>query len=102
MAGVDQAWRPTKGDVVIEIAAMLGVPAPHMSTGSTEPREIFELVDRTLGLGFGRARTKPELAQCIVTASGQPWLADYESRGGTVTLRGLLAVRDAVAFFTRV
>lgn len=86
-----------KADLVAAIAGALGVPTPRMSTGSTEPREIFELVNDAFGLGL--SGTKPELARGIVEASGEPWLPDYESRGGTVTKGGLAAVLEAVRFF---
>ena len=61
---VDLAWARSarKGDIVVEIAHELGVPAPPMSTGSTEPRAIFVLVNDRLGLGLGDGLTKPGLA----------------------------------------
>lgn len=89
----------TKTDLVWNIAVALGVEAPKMSTGSTEPREIFDIVNETLGLGIDVGRTKPEMARQIVEAAGLPWNADYESRGGTVTKRGLEAVLGAVTHF---
>jgi hypothetical protein len=89
-----------KADVVRDIADALGVEAPPMSTGSTEPKAIFLLVNEALGLGVPSRKTKPELARGIVEASGEVWGASYESRGGTVTLEGLLAVRRAVRFFS--
>lgn len=89
----------SKADLVWEIAGELGVEAPKMSTGSTEPREIFDLVNEVLALGLETNATKPEIARQIVEASGRPWNADYESRGGTVTKNGLSAVRDAVLHF---
>lgn len=89
----------TKADIVWDIALQLGAEPPKMSTGSTEPREIFDLVNHTLGLGLGSSLTKPEIARQIVEASGNPWNADYESHGGTVTKLGLLAVREAVQHF---
>lgn len=85
--------------MVWSIAVGLGVEAPIMSTGSTEPREIFELINETLGLGIDERLTKPEMARQIVEASGMSWNADYESRGGTVTKNGLQAVLDAVEHF---
>jgi hypothetical protein len=93
---------PTRKDeIVVEIARLLSVPAPPMSTGSTEPRKIFELVNDRLGLdlGLGTRLTKPELARGIVEASGSTWHPDFESRGATVTKSGLLAVLTAVRFF---
>lgn len=89
----------TKEEIVDSIASLLGVTAPKMSTGSTEPREIFDLVNEVLGLGLGSRLTKPELARAIVEASGTSWNANYESRGGTITRDGLLAVHRAVEYF---
>ena len=42
-----------------------------MSTGSTEPRAIFALVNDQLGLGLDNALGKPDLARAIVEASGE-------------------------------
>ena len=91
----------TKEELVQTIALRLKTPSPRMSTGSTEPREIFDLVNEMLGLGLDVERhlTKPELARAIVEAAGFQWLPDYESRGGTVTRRGLTAVLRAVDLF---
>ena len=88
-----------KSDIVKQIAQLLGVAAPAMSTGSTEPRAIFDLVNDHLGLGLDNALGKPELARAIVEASGGRWSPDFESRGATVTKSGLLAVLRAVHFF---
>lgn len=90
-----------KPDLVAEIARLLGIATPPMSTGSTEPREIFSLIDEGLGLRLelDHKLTKPELARGIVEAAGFPWLTDYESRGGTVTREGLAAVLRAVEMF---
>ncbi|KQO38894.1 hypothetical protein [Aeromicrobium sp. Leaf245] len=91
-----------KVDIVWEIAAMIGIEAPHMSTGSTEPREIFDAIDQALGLGLQRERrlTKPQMARGIVEAAGFEWSSSDESRGGTVTLDGLRRVRGAVLLLT--
>jgi len=35
----------SKAELVAEIADVLGVESPRMSTGSTEPKEIFTLVN---------------------------------------------------------
>lgn len=90
-----------KGDLVIAISQLIGVDPPRMSTGSTEPREIFCLVNSQLGLGLDPGGTKPQLARGIVEASGAVWLPTYESRGATVTRAGLAAVHRAVEFFVR-
>ena len=91
--------RQRKVDIVIEISALLGVQAPPMSTGSTEPAEIFRAVNYQFGLGLAPGDTKSRLARGIVEASGEAWHPDYESRGATITLAGLQAVLRAVRFF---
>lgn len=92
--------RVLKEDVIREIAAAFEREAPRISTGSTEPREIFDMVNDELGLGLPSTLTKPQLAQAIVESSGEVWAPTFESRGGTVTMKGLLAVREAVRFYT--
>lgn len=94
------AVRRSKKEIVDELARLIGVEPPPMSTGSTEPRTIFVLVNDRLGLGLSARLDKPSLARGIVEASGRPWLPTYESRGSTVTKEGLLAVMHAVEFFT--
>ena len=90
----------TKADIVGEIAAILGVDPPPMSTGSTEPRAIFVAVNRELGLGLDPRLGKPQMAQAIVEAAGFDWAPDHESRGATITAAGLEAVAGAVRFLT--
>jgi hypothetical protein len=92
--------RRTKEDVVREIAAMLGVAAPPMSTGSTEPKDIFVAVVKVLGLGLDTSQTKPDLARDIVESDGLVWGPECESRGGTVTMTGLERVALVVGRLT--
>ncbi len=89
-----------KQDVLDEVTSWLGLAQVKVSSGSTEPRLFFELVVELLGLETGPAKDKPGLARCIVEAAGFSWLPKYESRGSTVTLNGLIAVRDAVMLLT--
>lgn len=91
--------KTTKKEVIDEISNLLGVALPPLSTGSTESREIFEVINRELGLGIYDASTKPEFAREIVERAGIVWSPDCESRGSTVTLNGLQLVLDAVHFF---
>lgn len=92
-----------KTAIVIQLASLIGLrEAPKMSTGSTEPREIFVAINDELGLGLDAVEaTKPEMARGIVERAGMKWLPTHESRGGTVTRDGLLAVLAAVQFFLR-
>jgi hypothetical protein len=96
-----------KQDLIAQIAYEVGVCAPRMSTGSTEPREIFDVVDHAFGLriaedfrrAFGGSPTKTDMARLIVASAGLLWTPTCESRGGTVTREGLLQVLRAVRFF---
>ena len=87
---------PTKTDLVAQIADAIGVDPPPMSTGSTEPKLIFTLVNSELGLGLSNRLGKAELAAGIVEAAGLAWEPDFESRGATVTTKGLEAVWQSV------
>lgn len=89
---------PTKADIVKQIADTLGVASPPMSSGSTEPKRIFEIVVEELGLAIEMdSLTKPDLAHAICNAADQEWsVVSCESSGGTVTKTGLNAVLDAV------
>ena len=91
--------RETKEHVVVQIATLVGFVPPKMSTGSTEPRELFTQVNEILGLGLPHSLGKPEMARGISEAAGILWTPDCESRGATVTLEGLRRVRAATAFF---
>lgn len=91
--------RRRKKDIVCEIADAFGREVPKMSTGSTEPRAVFDMVNEELALGLSIDLTKPQMAQAIVESTGELWVPDFESRGGTVTLSGLQAVREAVRFY---
>jgi hypothetical protein len=93
--------RISKEDLIQEISLMLGIPSPKVSTGSTEPKELFVLINDLLGLAIPQNLQKPDMAQQIVELSGGTWAAECESAGGTVTHLGLERVRDAVSFFTR-
>ena len=65
----------TKEEFVADIAELLGVEAPPMSTGSTEPKEIFQLINRELGLGLPTHLGKPDSLRASSRApawSGSP------------------------------
>lgn len=93
--------RISKEDLIQEISLMLGMSSPKVSTGSTEPKELFILINDLLGLAIPSNLQKPNMAQQIVELSGGTWSTECESAGGTVTHQGLERVRDAVSFFTR-
>jgi hypothetical protein len=78
---------------------ILGIRHFRVSTGSTEPRLFFEAVCDQIGLPHTISQDKPALARLLVEGSGQKWLAIFSSRGSTITLPGLQAVRAAVTLF---
>jgi hypothetical protein len=89
---------PTKAQMVGRIAERLGVDTPPMSSGSTEPKRIFELIVEELGLAIEPDKlTKPDLAHEIVAAADLQWsVVTCESSGGTVTKIGLDLVWQSV------
>lgn len=92
--------KATKAAIVGEIARLLDVNPPPMSTGATEPRQIFVLANDHLGLDLDPRLGKPDMARGIVESVGEAWYPDYESRGATVTKRGLVAVLRTVQVLT--
>ena len=84
--------------MVERIADRLGVDTPPMSSGSTEPKRIFELIVEELGLAIEAEHlTKPDLAHEIVAAADLQWsVVTCESSGGTVTKVGLDLVWQSV------
>jgi hypothetical protein len=92
----------TKQEIIDEICAHLGIPSFHISTGSTEPKELFEAIIDQLGLtAIGKGLDKQGLGKLIVEADGELWLPEYDSTGGTVTKEGLLAIKLAVSHLTK-
>jgi hypothetical protein len=86
----------TKQQVMDAVNTHLGLPMTRVSTGSTEPREFLQRIVELLGLPVPQRDDKPGLAKCVVEGAGLVWLPTHESRGSTVTLLGLIAVREAV------
>lgn len=86
----------TKQAVLDEIADIVGISPRRVSAGSTESGEFLSLVAYAIGIDCGLRPTKPDVAKAIVEASGRAWLPTYFSTGSTITLGGLVAVRDSV------
>ena len=86
----------TKQNVIDDVNGHLGLPSVRVSSGSTEPREFFERIIELLAVPAPENTDKPGLGRAIVEGAGMAWLPTYESRGSTVTLQGLKAVREAV------
>ena len=89
-----------KHRLCFEIAFCARVPPPPISTGSTEPKKLFELVSDALGLDLDPGLTKPRLAGGICESAGLEWDSACWSSGGTVTVVGLRRVLDAVSLLT--
>lgn len=90
--------RSSKTQLSAEIARLVGMEDPGLSTGSTERKALFLGAARLIGSEARRKQSKPELARSIVESAGFVWRSRYESRGSTVTREGMLAVRDALRF----
>ena len=88
-----------KTEVAKQITDLLKLEPVHFSTGSTEPKELFLKIADSLGLGIDSILPKPVMARRIVESSGQSWVPDFESTGGTVTLKGLQAVKSSVEYY---
>lgn len=94
---MDSVSRRTKADVVASICDDLRIPEFRLSTGSTESKEFLVAVADQIGLGATVAGlSKPEICRTIVESFGDQWLPDYESRGSTVTLKGLEAIERVI------
>ncbi len=87
----------TKQDLIDEICLHLGIPSYIISTGSTEPKDFLLAVSDQLGItGLSVGMDKQELGKLIVEASGELWLPDFDSTGGTITKEGLMAIKSSV------
>jgi len=91
----------TKQEIIDSVCKHLKIGTYLISTGSTEPKEFLIAIADQLGItGLSVGLDKQELGKLIVEASGEPWLPDYDSTGGTITKEGLLAIRDSVLHLT--
>ena len=91
----------TKQEIIDSVCKHLKIRTYLISTGSTEPKEFLIAIADQLGItGLSVGMDKQELGKLIVEASGEPWLPDYDSTGGTITKEGLLAIKDSVLHLT--
>ena len=87
----------TKQQLIDATCDRLSIRRFSVSTGSTEPRAFLVAVIEQLGLqALTSGLDKPGLGRLIVEAGGRPWLPSYDSRGSTVTKRGLEAILETV------
>jgi hypothetical protein len=85
-----------KETLVSEIAILLELPMPNMSHGSREPQVLFSEALTRLGLKENGLISKQEIAEFVVIISGNSWTPSCWSRGGTITLEGLVKFRNAL------
>lgn len=88
----------TKEDLLREIARLVRRRYRGMGNGSKEYKPSLVDVDVSLGLNLDHHLAKPRLAQAIAKSAGlgRRWSRFCESKGDTITLRGLRLVRDSV------
>ena len=87
----------TKQEIIDSVCEHLKIGKFIISTGSTEPKEFLIAISDQLGImGLSEGIDKQGLGKLIVEASGELWLPDYDSTGGTITKEGLLAIKDSV------
>ena len=86
----------TKEDIIAEIALLIELPMPNMSHGSREPQVLFTETLFRLGLSGVGLTTKHDIAEYVITISGLSWTPSCWSRGGTITMEGLLQLKKAV------
>jgi hypothetical protein len=93
--------RQTKEELATEIEGLLNLHHHSFSTGSTEPKALFEDIAGALGIPVRADLTKVELAQKIAESGGQLWDDSCDSRntpsggGETVTAEGIKRVLAA-------
>ncbi len=90
----------SKGEVLEDISRLLGLSGYELGVGSSVPRQFLGEIAAILRVSD--SGTGVETARRIVSAAGIAWPDDGDSAGtpsgggGTITLTGLLAVREAV------
>lgn len=78
------------------VCSELGLVRFTVSTGSTEPKDFLIAVAEQLGLSSTMGLDKVGVAKAIVESRGLRWELDYDSRGATITRKGLMAVLNVV------
>lgn len=89
----------TKQDMLDQICDRLGIARMRVSVGSSVPSDVFDVIQRRLGLPPG---SMPEVGESLAQRAGLTWSAECDSRGtvsgggSTVTLDGLRVVLTAL------
>jgi hypothetical protein len=89
-------WVPAKSKALVaaEIADILALDTPELGPGSTLRAAFFHEVGKAVDVDT-TGLTGVQAARAIVQAKGRTWKPEFESRGNTVTVAGLEALRDA-------
>lgn len=90
-------WVPAKSKALVaaDIADILALDAPELGPGSTLHANFFHAVGAAVDVDTS-GLTGAHAARAVVEAKGRTWKPEFESRGNTVTVAGLEALRDAV------
>ena len=91
---------PKKAQIMMEINGLLNLPNIEPTVGSTIPRVFFTSIADVMGLPS--VNGMPAMARKIIENAHLSWHEDFSSElapsggGGTVTVLGLLQVKNAV------
>jgi len=78
-----------KLEAVARISQLTQSGPETLGPGSKERKSVVLNLAHGLGLEIDGTNTKQEIAEAIANSFGQEWLAEYESVGQTLTLKGL-------------
>ena len=90
----------TKNSVIEEICWAIDIPVIKTTVGSSVPRKLFSDVLQYFGLPDNGSSI--DAAELVVRKAQLEWKAEFDSRdspsggGGTITLDGLIALRDGI------
>ena len=91
---------PTKSRIMREISELLGLPETQPTIGSSVPRVFFS--DIATHMGLQQLGSMPAMARQIIESNHLNWSEEFSSEGtpsgggGTVTVLGLMQVKNAV------
>jgi hypothetical protein len=86
-----------KLEAVARISQLTQSGPETLGPGSKERKSVVVNLAQGLGLEVDGTNTKQEIAEAIANSFGQEWLAEYESVGQTLTLKGLNVLLKAAS-----
>jgi hypothetical protein len=84
-----------KLDAVNRLSQLTGSGPEALGPGSKERKSVLINLAIGLGIPFSHEFTKQELAAHLANRFGRRWLPEFESRGQTITLKGLNVLLEA-------